>query len=106
LKTAAVLATDDAQPEEVRIEAIELTGHDSFATASEVLSPLVAPRFSNVIQRAAVRTLTAYPDKGVTGLMLEQWRGLSPAMRTEVVDQLLARADRTNAVLDAVESGV
>jgi putative heme-binding domain-containing protein len=106
LKFAAQLAAEESAPEYVRTEAVEFIGHDSFAVAREILSPLMAPRQSMAIQRAAVRTLAAYADKGVTQLMLEQWRGLSPAMRTEVVDQLLARADRTTEVLEAIEAGV
>ena len=106
LKQAAAVAADDSQAEDLRVEAVELVGHESFATARDVLAPLLAPRQSVAIQRAAVRILAAFPDAGVTALMLDHWRGLSPALRTEIVDQLLARADRTNAVLDAVESGV
>jgi putative heme-binding domain-containing protein len=106
LKQAAAVAADDSQAEDLRVEAIELVGHEPFATAREVLAPLLAPRQSVAIQRAAVRILAAFPDTGVTALMLDHWRGLSPALRTEIVDQLLARADRTTAVLDAVESGV
>jgi len=105
LKDSARLAADDSIGEDLRIEAIELVGLDGFAVAKDVLSMLLAPRHSTNIQRAALRTIAAFPDAEVTPLMLEHWRGLSPALRTEVVDQLLARADRTVAVLDAVEAG-
>ncbi|QDT53263.1 Cytochrome c [Caulifigura coniformis] len=105
LKDSARIAADDSAAEEMRLEAIELVGLDGFAVAREVLSMLLAPRHSTNVQRAAVRTLTAFPDADVTPLMLEHWRGLSPALRTEVVDQLLARADRTVAVLEAIEAG-
>lgn len=105
LKQAAGVAADESQADDLRTEAIELVGHESFGAAREVLSPLLTPRQSMAIQRAAVRVLATFPEPDVTALMLEHWRGLSPALRTEVVDQLLARADRTTAVLDAVESG-
>ena len=106
LKQAAEIASQDAAAEDVRIEAIELIGGDSFENARDVLIGLLAPRYSTNLQRAAVKTLAAYPNPEVTPALLNQWRTLTPSLRTEVVEQLLARADRTTAVLDAVEAGV
>ena len=106
LNVASETALNDAESEDVRIEAVELIGADSLKAAKGPLTSLLTPRSSSALQRAAVRALAAFPNPEVVAILLDQWRALSPSLRTDVVDQLLSRADRTTAVLDAVESGV
>ena len=56
------------------------------------------------MQLAAVRALAAHTDPKVSEHLLSQWKGYGPSrLRVAVRDALLARPDRTLALLAAIE---
>src|SRR6185295_3074734 len=54
------------------------------------------------LQLAAVRAVRIVPSQDVPGLLLERWRGYSPAVRTEVLAALAGRPAWAAALLDAI----
>jgi putative heme-binding domain-containing protein len=106
LDDAAGLALDTRLPVVARQGAIELVKYGTFARAKPVMVPLLDAKEPREIQLAAARALAGFADADVTSTLLDLWRGYSPALRSEVVELLLARTERISAVFDAVESGI
>jgi putative heme-binding domain-containing protein len=105
LREASRTATDDTASAEARAQALLLLAHAEFSRARPVFAALLGVRQPQGIQLAAVRGLrnTAAPEVPV--LLLEGWRGWTPAVRAEVVATLSARPAWAAALLDAVSSG-
>jgi putative heme-binding domain-containing protein len=77
-----------------------------FELAHQTLPALLLPRTPQPVLLAAVRTLSAFSDARVAPLLLESWKTYSPPVRREVMEALLARADRIPRLLDALDQGV
>jgi putative membrane-bound dehydrogenase-like protein len=85
-----------------RVEAIRLLG---LGTADEALASLPArldSREPTEVQLAALQALKDGTDPRVGPAIVEHWKGLSPAVRREAVEALLARLDRVEALLDGL----
>jgi putative membrane-bound dehydrogenase-like protein len=67
------------------------------------LASLLVPQTPEDLQAAAVTTLGKLRDARVPELLLKGWKGYGPALRSRVVDVLLQRQGRINAVLDALQ---
>src|SRR6185436_19863148 len=52
-----------------------------------------------------VKALADYSDSSVANLMLQRWRQFTPDVRTEVLQALLSRENRTLALLQAADKG-
>ncbi|MFO0954744.1 MAG: HEAT repeat domain-containing protein [Isosphaeraceae bacterium] len=87
-----------------RVEAIRLLSLGPVDRALEALPNLLDARHPSAVQLAALQTLAGLSDRRVGPAVLGHWRSLSPALRREAVEALLARGDRIEALLDAVES--
>ncbi len=90
----------------MRQDAIELLTFGPFADVQDTLAVLVGPRETQDVQMAAARALASFADPAVTRLLLAGYRGYTPALRSEVVELLLSRKDRIDALLDAISAGV
>ena len=97
-------AADAATGPDKRLAAIDLLATADFSRSSSTLAALVAPREPQTIQMAAIRALSGYANGEVAGLLLANYATLTPGVRGEVVQALLARADRISPLLDAVEA--
>lgn len=75
------------------------------AEARLQLLALLEPAEPQQVQYAALATLGSMSDPKIGPDLLERWNGLGPAMRSEVMETLLARGDRVLALLDAIEKG-
>jgi len=60
---------------------------------------------SQEVRLAAVRALSAHSRPEVAGLLLQDWRSLTPALRRETTEALLRQPDRITALLDAIDKG-
>ncbi|HEV3025905.1 MAG TPA: c-type cytochrome, partial [Pirellulales bacterium] len=105
LASAKTTAADREQPAAARIDAIRALGLDAFAAVCDVLAGLLDNREPQEIQVAAMGALAAYRDSAVADLVLVAWPGLSPRLRVQASEALFARAERTVALLDAIEAG-
>jgi putative membrane-bound dehydrogenase-like protein len=104
LETALRLAVDRSTPELTRIQAIELLGLSRFADSGMALLGLLRIDESQEVQSAALRTAGRFADPAVTGALVNVWPVLTPRLRQEMLALLLARPDRINALLAAVEA--
>jgi len=99
---------DESKPDEARAEAarqlVEFRPRDDGAARQilEVVTPRVGPGLALALVAAA-----SQGDSPVLGkLLADRLPRLGPAPRAEAVRALLARADRTDALVDAVDRGV
>jgi putative membrane-bound dehydrogenase-like protein len=95
---------DEAQPEPARLEAarqyVDLGGA-LVPALLEPITPRVSPAFASGLLDALGRsTATGLPE-----LLLDRWAGFAPAARRAALAALLARPERTGALLDALDAG-
>jgi putative heme-binding domain-containing protein len=103
---AANTATDGEGVYRFRIDAVRLLSQGTFANARSALFTLLGAKQSTELQIEAVRALASFNNAEVPALLLKNYRSLSPAAKSEVVDVLASRADRQTALLDAIEQKV
>jgi len=105
LKWAAEMAARSEAEPEARRQAVELLAFADWSQAEAPLRAALATPAPLDVHLAAVRTLSGFRQEAVSQRLLEAWRGLSPAVRSEVVEALLSRVERLPALLDALEAG-
>lgn len=100
---------DPSLPIQARGEAVRLVGHPSVFAGEddlELLSGLLTPQSPPALREAALEALGRARDKGTPEAITSRWSSFAPSDRTRALGLLLGRADWTNALLGAVESGV
>lgn len=85
-----------------RIDAIQILGLAPADAAVDVLAGLLDAREPSNVQLAALQTLGTFNDPKVGPKIVAQWKSLSPTVRREAVEVMLARADRVLLLLDAI----
>ena len=103
VKDAQELALNGKQPVAKRQQSIQLLASGEFDKTKETLLALIEAKQPQEIQMAAVRTLSSFTNREVAGLLLERWQNFTPAIRGEAVEALVARKERLQPLLDAVE---
>jgi putative membrane-bound dehydrogenase-like protein len=86
-----------------RENAARLLASGPFALLQATAPEMLTPQTPSEVQRAAIRALAPQPQPAVADLLLQGWAGYSPVVRREALEALLARTDRLNQLLDAVE---
>ena len=99
---AGATALDDQRPLPDRLASVGLLGHGPYAVAAKILPNLLTPQQPQDIQLAAVRALALHQRPEVASTLLEPWKGLSPAVRREVLEAIFSRPDRVKGLLRAV----
>jgi hypothetical protein len=99
-------ANDAAAPIELRAAAVALLGRDRASQAEDLktFDRLLSPQSPRELQAAAIGTLGRRKDAQSAKLLLAHWKGMTPELRSAVLDGLLARPDSANQLLDAIES--
>jgi putative membrane-bound dehydrogenase-like protein len=100
---AAVQATDEKRAPATRARAVQLLGRGPFAPLAEAAPALLSTRQPPAVQLAAVRALSAHARPEVSGLLLQAWSGVSPAIRREIAEALFARSERLADLVTALE---
>ncbi len=101
---APQLAVDAGQMEPLRRAAIEVLALVPYGEAAPPLLALMAPTEPPAVQMAAIGTLKKFPDAQVGPALMQRYPGLSPAVRKQIVDALLERTERIDALWSALES--
>ncbi len=101
---AAKLATDEETSVVDREVAIQLLAFADYETATSNLSELLTPQTPQSLQRSAVHALAQQDSDDVVATLLDGWSTYGPQIRRDVIDALLSRATRIQALLDAVEA--
>lgn len=97
------IAADDRYLDTTRIAAttrLVLAGVDA---APKRLGELLSAQQPQGVQLAAVRGLATFQDPRVTETLLMQIPKVTPAVREELLTAILARPERTLALLDSIE---
>lgn len=101
---ASPLAADAKATTLERVQAVTLLGLGPFAPAQKILVGLLDPTNPREVQIAAVQALARQLRPEVPDALLGAARGATPAVKTEVIHQLLSRGEWLGALLDAVEA--
>ncbi len=103
---AANTARDRDRSPRARARSIELLGVSPPSRSMEILAGLLEAREPREIQLRALTSLRGYgSDSRVAEILCESWTRLSPEVRREAAEILLANSARASAFLDAVERG-
>ncbi|MBC7852186.1 MAG: c-type cytochrome, partial [Pirellulaceae bacterium] len=105
--TVAAGRGDDKAAQSRRLAAISLLGRgpESQDQDLDTLAALLAPQESSDVQFAAAQTLAKLSAKNVSELLLAGWQSHTPALRSQILDSLMAREGSILTLLDAVEGG-
>jgi putative heme-binding domain-containing protein len=106
LQKAQEIAVADKNSLEQRQQAIQLLGYSEFAKVEKPLTALLGANQPQAIQMAAVHTLSSFTSGKIANILVSQWRGFTPAIRSEVIEALVARKERLSVLLDAVEKQI
>ncbi len=87
-----------------RITALKTLRLSSFAAEGAAIAKLLDSRQPRAVQREALTTLSTFDDAGVADVIISAWPSLSPSVRPQAAEVLLARANRLPSVLGALES--
>jgi putative membrane-bound dehydrogenase-like protein len=100
---AAASAQDSQRDLAERTAAVRMLGSGPFTVAVGPLGKLLSPVHPAEVQLAAVRSLAGHDNAKVASMLLAGWSSYSPAVRREATEAMLARVDRLQLLLDAVE---
>lgn len=101
---ALAVATSDGPPAS-RVEAIALVGQGPQDSALSALPPLLDARQPAAVQLAALRALADQPGPAVAPAIAGAWKALTPGLRREAAEALMARPERVSTLLEALGSG-
>lgn len=104
LTRARAQAGDREMLPEARQAAVELLAMERFAAARAPLLELIESTQPQAVQLAAVRTLAGFIQPEIAALLLDRYPIVTPDVRRELVNALLARTDRTVPLLEAIEA--
>ena len=105
LDSARSIAGDPQQETERRRQAIQLLRHCPWEGVGSLLSSLLKAQEPADIQLASIRSISAFDNDEVAAHLIAGWRGLSPTVRGEAAEALLARDERATALLEAIRDG-
>lgn len=101
---AAITAAGSTVKTEARLDALALLAIAPFAKAQTALLTCLGKDQPEAIQAAAISALAQVNKAEVTQSLLERWPDLTGKARTAALTEMLARPERTKALLDAVQS--
>lgn len=106
LLVARGVAGDGTAAEALRLPAIQLLAHTSYADSGSLLLGLLDLKHPQPVQLAALATLARFTDPQIGPELTQRWDTLTPRLRAETLSVLLARPDRATALLRAIEADV
>lgn len=105
LTTAERTARDEKRSAADRARAVGVLMLGPAGAATPLLKQLVDHRQPQEVQLAALAALGRSDDHDAARIIIEAWPTLSPRLRSQAGESLLARADRIPVVLDAIAAG-
>ncbi len=91
----------------ILVEAMRLIGVGPYTAGSigDLLLLSLGSGQSEAVQSAAISALGRFDDSRIAPALIQRWNVLTPRLRNDAVDVLLARNSRLGAVMSALESG-
>jgi putative heme-binding domain-containing protein len=105
LAEARDLAADPDRETSERVEAVWLAANRPFDQVRSDLVALMRPQQPPDLQTAAALALLEANPAEAFSLVLDQWSGLSPPVRGQVVDRALSTRSGREGLLAAIEAG-
>ena len=102
ISQAKVVAVDDAQRLQRRVEAVRSLRLAPFSDTRELLEQCFDLQQPARIQAAVIETLGSYSEPAVAVVLLGRWQTLSPGLRAAAAEALLSRPSWIAAFLEAV----
>ncbi len=106
LSNAARTAMDTDAPATARVAAVPWLTYEEFSRAKPTLTQLLMPSQPQEVQRATIHATGSFTAPETAPMLLAHWRAQTPAIRTEVINAMLAGRSRVLPLLQAVESGL
>lgn len=106
LVEARELAVNESASPEARVQAITLLGQGSKSDVAPLLMGMLDPKEPQEVQLAAIRALVIQSQPELPQKLLAVYRGMTPALRAEVIHQLLSRGPWVATIVDAIEEGI
>lgn len=103
--SAIAAVSDEPADTNLRIEACGVLPYAEYGQAAPVLTALIEREPSQDLRLRAVRALAAHHDPDVGRVLIRFLPQQTPAIRGVALDALLATADRTMQLLDAMAAG-
>lgn len=88
-----------------RLSSIALLAYAETTLAEQSLPELLTPQTAPQLQLAAVKSLATHGTPVALTAMIDAWKGLGPATRREIVDQLVQSVRGATTLLQALEAG-
>jgi putative membrane-bound dehydrogenase-like protein len=105
LARASARAADHGRDAAERADAVALLALGRPGPTLDQLRPLLAPREPEPVQLAAVKAMRTSGGPEAGTFLLAEWRTLTPPVRAEAAEALLADPGRTRALLAAIKDG-
>jgi putative membrane-bound dehydrogenase-like protein len=96
-------AVDEDAPLFQRVAAVEQLAMGKFVDVSPALGELIAPHQPREVQAAALAALGRFDESKIAAPIVAAWRGMSPVLRLQAAELLLARPATAAALVAAVE---
>lgn len=100
-----VVANPNADPKQ-RVQAINLLGETSFDRVGAKLLSLLNLNEPEPVQLAALSTVAKFSSPKIATDLTNRWATMTPRVRSEALNVLLARPQRALVLLDAVQNKV
>jgi putative membrane-bound dehydrogenase-like protein len=105
LDRAKKLAENKGLSEEERVLGVNFLALQNPEAYDDFLKSLIDPKEPLPVQLAAIKALGKIPDNSVAPFVLNQWASLTPEVRDEAINSLMANEIRMDLLLDALEKG-
>jgi mono/diheme cytochrome c family protein len=102
---AAATAVDTKASEGARLEAVELLSVSSYAQSREPLTAALSVGQPEAVQVAAIKTLAQQTPAEVSATLIRAWPHYGAKAKDAALAALIAREDRTVALLEAISAG-
>lgn len=104
IEGARALAKKSDASESARAEALTLLGREAENIASDLklLASLLTPQLPVKLQHAALAAIARTKSVAAPDVLFASWPMAAPALRSRILDALLARTEWTRALLDAL----
>jgi len=102
LRAAATAHGADRDPA-LRADSIGLLALDNPAAHEALFRRLVDPQQPEAVQAAAVRGLGRVKGAAIATYLIERWKSMTPAVRTDAADGMFLDPERPKLLLEAIE---
>ncbi len=104
IASARKTALDSKRKPSDRAEAIRTLSLASFSEVEAILKQCLEQSQPQPVQQSALQVASQFSDEEVAPLILDSWKGLSPALRATAAEAIFSRVPWVKALLNAVEA--